>query len=144
MLKPPSTRDNLSEGMTPRASERVLMVESDPTLRYSRDLLLSIFDIPIRVASGYNDVYHLADTGCFCLVTISLSPSQTEAAKVAEYVRRKWPTARILLLGTLSAAFDDPLYDEIVDTRFDPTALIEATQRLLGNAGINPKVRHER
>ena len=50
MLKPPSPRDNLSEGMTPRALERILMVESDPTLGYSRDLLLSILDIPIRVA----------------------------------------------------------------------------------------------
>ena len=81
MLKPTSPRSNLSEDMTPRALEPILMVESDPILRYSRDLLLSIFDIPIRVASGYNDVCHLSDSGCFCLVTISLLPSQTEAAK---------------------------------------------------------------
>ncbi|WP_216850099.1 hypothetical protein [Granulicella sp. L46] len=129
--------------MTPRETKTILMVEGDPTLRHSRDLLLSTLGIPIRVASDYKDVC-LSDSGCFCLVTISLSPSQTEAAKVAELVRRRWPTARILLLGTLSAAIDDPLYDEIVDARFNPSALVEACQRLLGTSGADLGVRRER
>lgn len=137
MLKPLSPRGKVSEGMTPRALEPILMVESDPTLGYSRDLLLSILDIPVRVAHGYVDVCCLPDSVDFCLVTISLSPSHNDAAKVAEYVRRRWSTARILLIGTLSGAFDDPLYDEIVDARFNPSALVEATQRILGSSGAN-------
>jgi hypothetical protein len=70
-------------------------------------------------------------------------PSQDEAAKIAEYVRRHWPSAKILLLGILCTDFDDPLYDEIVDARFNPSAFVETSERLLTALGFDRTVRHD-
>jgi hypothetical protein len=70
-------------------------------------------------------------------VAISLAPSQNEAAKIAAYVRRQWPSAKILLLGRLQADFDDPLYDDIVDPSFNPWAFLDTSKRLLLAIGAN-------
>lgn len=134
MLKSTSPGDTVSDENAMRGSKTILLVESDASLRYSRDLLLSTFSRHVQEAAGYEDVCRLSGAGGFRLVAISLSPDPQEAAQVAEYVRRLWPKARILLLGSLTTHVDDPLYDEVVDARFDPDGMLEACQRLLGDA----------
>jgi hypothetical protein len=105
--------------------------------------LLSGFNISVQQAAGYTDVCGLSEPGSFSLVAISLAPSQDEAVRIAEYVRRHWPAAKILLLGRLSTDFDDPLYDDIVDARFNPSEFVDASERLLTALGANLPVRHD-
>jgi hypothetical protein len=93
--------------------------------------------------AGYPDVCGLSESCAFSLVVISLAPNQNEAAKIAEYVRRQWPAAKILLFGRLSADFDDPLYDDIVDARFNPSAFVNMSERLLTALGANLPVRDD-
>lgn len=115
----------------------ILLVEADSVLRESRALLLSTFNIPIQKAAGYCDVCGLSVSTSFSLVAISLAPKQHEAATIAAYVRRQWSSAKILLLGRLQSEFDDPLYDDIVDPWFNPSAFLDASKRLLLAIGAN-------
>ncbi len=129
----------LSSHLSPISSYRVartpvqgviLLVEPDSAARESRALLLSTFDIHIQRVAGYCDVCGLSGSTSFSLVAISLAPSQDEARTIAAFVRRQWSLAEILLLGRLQSEFDDPLYDDIVDQCFNPSALLDASKRL--------------
>ena len=51
-------------------------------------------------------------------------------AAAAEFVRRQWPSARILILGSAQARLDDSLYDEEVDYRFQPREFLNVLERL--------------
>jgi hypothetical protein len=141
-MKSSLSQSNLSRGMKTREAGQILLVDADTSLRASRVALLSGFNIPVQQIAGYADLCGLSESGSFSLAVISLSYSQNEAVKIAEYVRRHWPAARILLLGILSTDFDDPLYDDIVD-RFNPAAFVEASRRLLTASGTNIPVRHD-
>jgi len=72
-----------------------------------------------------------------------LLPSEVETQKVAAHVRRQWNSARILLLGTPKAEFDDPLYDETVCPGFNPSGLLEASRRVLSSLGTNYSPQNE-
>jgi hypothetical protein len=115
----------------------ILLVEADPVLRESRALLLSTLNLPVLKISSYCDMCRLPDSTSISMAAISLLPSEAEAQKAAAHVRRQWSSARILLLGTPKAEFDDPLYDEIVCPAFNPSGLLEASRRLLLGLGAN-------
>jgi len=115
----------------------ILLVEADPVLRESRALLLPTLKLPVLKVSSYCDTCRLPDSASISLAAISLLPSEAEAKQVAAYVRRQWNSARILLLDTLKAEFDDSLYDEIVYPGFNPSGLMEASRRLLSSFGTN-------
>jgi len=115
----------------------ILLVEPNEQLRQSRALLLSILNLPIQTAVGYSEVCSISASGIFSIIAISLNPQQMEAAKIATYARRQWAAAKILLLGRLTGDFDDPLYDDIVDPSFNPSALVETTKRLLNDLRAN-------
>jgi hypothetical protein len=118
----------------------ILLVEEDPELNQSRAMLLSTFKISIEKAAGYCDVCNLSKRTSFSLIVISLVPDQDEAARIATYIRGHWPSAKILLLGSLQEDFDDPLYDDIVDSGFNPSAFIDASKHLLNTLGANLSV----
>jgi hypothetical protein len=118
----------------------ILLVEKDPKLNQSRAMLLSTLKMSIEKAAGYCDVCDLSKRTSFSLIVISLVPDQDEAAKIATYVRGQWPSAKILLLGSLQGDFDDPLYDDIVDSSFNPSAFVDASKHLLNILGANLSV----
>jgi hypothetical protein len=132
-------RSYLSQINSPhvRTFGSILLVEADPILRESRALLLSTLNLPVLKASSYYDTCKLTESVTISLAAISLLPSEAEARNVAAYVRRQWNSARILLLGTPKAEFDDPLYDEIVCPGFNPSGLLEASRRLLSDLGTH-------
>jgi len=130
----------VNQGIVPLGA--VLLVEADFALLQSRALLLSALNIPVHKAAGYSEVTSIWDGASFSVVIINLAPSHVQAAKVAAYVRHKWPSAKILLLGNLTWEFDDPLYD-VVDPSYSPSAFVDGTKRLLGITGSNPTGWHE-
>jgi len=115
----------------------ILLVESDPVLRDSRALLLSTLNLQVLKACSYCEACRLPESASISLAAISLLPSEAAARKVAAHVRKQWSAARILLLGTLKAELDDPLYDEIVYPGFNSSGLLEASRRLLSSIGAN-------
>jgi hypothetical protein len=134
---------NLSQGGRSPVLGLILLVESGTALCQSRAHLLSALSLPVQKAAGYCDVCGRSGGAPFSLVAISLAPNQAEAEKVVTYVRRQWSSAKILLLGRLSGDFDDPLYDEIVDASFNPSAFVEASKGLLRDLGATLSVHRE-
>ena len=63
-------------------------------------------------------------------------------AAVASHARRRWPSAKVLLLGTLVTELDDPLYDEVVYPGFNSSGLLEVSRRLLSGIGANTPIQH--
>lgn len=120
-----------TEERVPPELASVLLVEADPELRSSRRLLLGSMQHPVLAVSGYREVCCLpADSNCR-LVVIGLRPSEREAQRIANHVRRIWPAAKILLFGLPSQNFDDPLYDDSVEILGNPSVAIKTALRLI-------------
>jgi hypothetical protein len=109
----------------------VLLVEPDPELRDSRYLLLSCLRIPVLTVGSYAEVFQLLEPTCYSLIVLSIRSNERQASHVAEYMRRRWPTAKILLLGDTCGYLDDPLYDERVNACGNPSGVVKAAERLL-------------
>jgi hypothetical protein len=121
----------------------ILVVEADYILRQSRALLLLTLDLPVQKAVGFSDVCELSASTNVGLVAIGLAPKQSDAEKIAAYVRKCWPNAKILLLGRLTDDFYDPLYDEIVDPSLNPSGVIEASRHLIKDLRTNIAAKYE-
>jgi hypothetical protein len=111
---------------------QALLVDLDYELRVSRLFLLTSLHVAVHSVTSYTEVFHLNDAMMFSLVILNIRPSDERASHVAAYVRRRWPSAKVLLLGTGCGCVEDPLYDDIVDPCCNPAGLIEVAQRLLG------------
>jgi hypothetical protein len=120
-----------AEELVPPELASVLLVEADPELRSSRRLLLGSLQHPVLAVSGYREVCCLPAGNNCRLVVIGLRPSEREAQRIANHVRRIWPAAKILLFGMPSQNFDDPLYDDSVETLWNPSAVIKTALRLI-------------
>jgi len=131
MLKRHFSNCDIRSDAPPVALSSVLLVDMDTELRDARRLLLGALHLPVLALASYVEVCKLPiDNNC-SLVAISLNLSQNEVSRIATYVRRHWPSAKILLLGQLYAEFDDPLYDEVVHPYCNPSGVIDAARRLL-------------
>jgi hypothetical protein len=131
MLRYDSLQKTIDSGSIPTELSSILLVESDPELRDARRLLLGFLRHPVLAVGAYMDVCQLpTDSNC-CLVAVDINPSEHEALRIAVHVRRTWPGAKILLLGSPSQDFDDPLYDDSVSPSCNPAGVIETAKRLL-------------
>ena len=109
---------------------RILLLDATLALRkYHLDLLRSIPAIVETLASCADMYLHQEEA--YALVILMLRAHSREVAEVAEFVRHRWRSARILLLESESPVIDDWLYDERVDPHLHPTTLRETAIRLL-------------
>jgi hypothetical protein len=107
MLKQSLSELNYRYGAVPLNLSSILLVESDPTLRDSRRLLLSALRHRALAVSAYAEVCALpADSNCGP-VAIDICPDEHEASRIVVHARRTCPNAKILLLGHPSDDFDD-------------------------------------
>ncbi len=136
MLNQNTSASNALTGSTGSLAMPVLLVDSDPELRDSRSFLLSALSIPVSVVGSYEELCSLPTTNSYNLVALTVRPDEKRASQIAEYVRRRWPKAKILLLGESCGCVEDPLYDDIVNPRYNPAALVQAAQRLLESVRI--------
>ena len=130
--------DNADRNSLPIELTSILLVEADPELRTSRRLLLASLEHPVLAVANYHDLCALPGESNCCLVAIDLCPYEHEARKSATYVRRTWPTAKILLFGSPSPRFDDWLYDDSVRTCWSPLYLVRSARLLIE---ANTKIR---
>jgi DNA-binding response OmpR family regulator len=119
--------DEIAE-VSPQA--RILLVESDQHLLNSRSLLLTKSDFRVFTAGNACDVYHLRNVPMVSVAVLSGTLSDSALRAAAECVREQWPTARILILGSVRTSFEDHLYDEALDHRFQPRELLDAISKL--------------
>ena len=86
----------------------------------------------LAVISGYRDLFHTEmNDGCEVAV-LHQSLSHDELVEVAHFIRRQWPTARILIVRPEEWWIDDALYDDRVVPGVNPELLLSAVERLVG------------
>jgi DNA-binding NtrC family response regulator len=108
----------------------VLLADRDIELLSYRALLLSRSNYSVITAGNYREIFDLRGERSFLLAVLSCSLGEFALRAAAEFVRRQWPSARILILGSARAILDDSLYDEAVDCRFQPQELLNVIERL--------------
>jgi hypothetical protein len=123
----PITPNNSAETFT---RPRVLLVEPDLDILADRTLLLSRSKYTVAPASSYREIFGLRSEIGFGLAVLNDSLGGLALRAAAEFVRRQWPSARILILGNAQAALEDYLYDEVVNHRIESTELLGTLARL--------------
>jgi hypothetical protein len=118
----------------PLLQPRILLVEPDPGLLATRTLLLGKSRFLVITACNARDIYHLRCATQVNLAILSDTLSQSELRAAAESVRAQWSTAKILILGAVQVSFEDYLYDEALDPRFQPDKLLDSIYRLCCSA----------
>ncbi len=106
-----------------------LLVDPDPHCLEARWLLLSGSYGPPQAACTPHEVFGL-ELDCEPeVVVLSDSLGSFQLQAVAEYVRHRWPRARILLVSQADPSLEDQLYDECVTNGFNPAEFLAAVER---------------
>ena len=114
----------------PTEPSTVLLADSDLELLSYRALLLSRSNYIVVTASNYREVFDLRGESRFCLAVLSSNFGELALRAAAEFIRRRWPSTRILILGSTRPPLDDSLYDEAVEYRFQPQEFLSVLERL--------------
>ena len=108
--------------------ETALLVDIDPDVLEARWLLMSgdhqsASTLPPRELYEMNEEWEPQ----IAVLSDTLGPFQLP--EVAAYVRRRWPRARILVVGEASLYLEDQLYDENMTGWFSPAEFRAAVER---------------
>jgi hypothetical protein len=123
-------RSDQSLAVTAKKPFRILLVDAALALHESHLSLLRAIPATVKTLTCCADMYVHREHD-YVLVILVLPSESRETAEAAQFVRRRWSTARILLLEGEAATIDDWLYDERVDPRSHPATLREAAIRLM-------------
>jgi hypothetical protein len=86
----------------------------------------------LSVAAKYQDLFQTEmNQGCEVAV-LHQTLSQKELIEAAHFIRRRWPTARILIVRPEEWWIEDALYDDRVVPDSNPELLLSAVERLAG------------
>jgi len=107
---------------------RVLLVEPDLEMLASRTLLLSKSNYIVAPAGSYREIFGLRSEIGFRIAVLSDTLGELALRAATEFIRRQWPSARVLILG--NAQLEAHLYDEVVNHRFQPKEFLDTLARL--------------
>ena len=135
-------RDDVSLIVLAKEPPRILLLDATHAVRECHLELLRSIPALVETLASCSDMY-LHEEHAYSLVILMLHTHSRETSQVAEFVRHRWRSARILLLECESPEIDDWLYDERVDPHLHPTTLREAAIRLMiqKNTGVQHKHR---
>src|ERR1700730_2498992 len=108
----------------------VLLVEHDEMLLGTRTMLLTDRRYGVFTARDCTEVFAHAHVQEIAVVIIGQAFSPLELCAIAEFARRRWPRARILVVGHGTPPLEDQLYDENVDPDSQPQSLVAAVEQL--------------
>ena len=84
----------------------------------------------LAVANGYKDLFQTEmNEGCEVAV-LHQTLSQEELIEAAHLIRRRWPSARIIIVRREEWWIDDALYDDRVVPDANPELLLALVERL--------------
>jgi hypothetical protein len=112
----------------------VLVIGSVELTNAVRDALVLCGRSRLAVAANYWDLCSLSlrEAAHFQLAILDVSFSDRELRRRAEYIRRRWADAAILLVRDDRDPLDDPLYDERIPAGINPEELAAVIERLAG------------
>jgi DNA-binding response OmpR family regulator len=109
----------------------VLLVEPDPELMAKRALLLMRSSYLVITACDTREVFVLRGSAGPLIAVLNDALGDFQLHICAEFVRRHWPSTRILVLGAAYQALEDHLYDDAVEHDFKPEDFLDTLERLL-------------
>ena len=112
----------------------VLVIGSMELTNVVRDALVLCGRSRLAVAANYWDLCSLSlrEAAPFQVAILDVSFSDRELRRRAEYIRRRWAGAAILLVRDDRDLLDDPLYDERIPAEINPEELAAVIERLAG------------
>lgn len=123
---------------------RVLSVGSPESCDAVRDVLLLRHKCRLFAVASYRDLCNVPASESFEIAIVHQTLSEHELLVSLEYVRRHWPSARILLITAQSEVVDDPLYDEWARPEISQDAFLSIIERLAIDAKRNKRQPFER
>ena len=108
----------------------VLLVEHDEMLLATRTVWLTDRRYGVFTARDCTEVFAHAHVQEIAVVVVSQAFVPLELRAIAEFTRRHWPRAGILVVGHGVPRLEDPLYDEHVDPDTQPESLLAAVEQL--------------
>jgi hypothetical protein len=108
----------------------ILLVELDRYLLANRALLLARSKYLVATASSSRTISDLWWMTGIYLAVVSDTLGLYGIRSAVRAVRAQWPSARILILGTVPLALESHLYDDAVDHQFQPKDFLETLARL--------------
>jgi len=110
---------------------KVLSVGFSELAYLVRDALMHRPHSKLAVVSNYWDLCSMSlQREEFQVAVLNDANPARELRRRAQYIRRRWPNAAILLVGGSSADLEQPFYDERVPTRIEPADLLTVIDRL--------------
>jgi hypothetical protein len=112
----------------------VLVIGSMELTNVVRDALVLCGRSRLAVAANYWVLCSLSlrDAAQFQVAILDVSFSDRELRRRAEYIRRRWADAAVLLVCDDGVRLDDPLYDERMPSGINPEELAAVIERLAG------------
>jgi hypothetical protein len=96
-----------------------------------RDALMLRPHSKLAVVSNYWDLCSMSlQREEFQVAVLNDANPARELRRRAQYIRRRWPNAAIVLVGGHSEVLAQPLYDERVPSRIAPADLLTVIDRL--------------
>lgn len=108
----------------------VLFVGSADSLNVIRDALLPRGHSHLTFATDYCDLLTIPMQQSFEIAILHHMISEVEFRSFSEYIRRRWPYAKILVTCASPEFLDDPLYDDWIQPGYSPEVLLATIERL--------------
>ena len=103
---------SLTESGSVTTTLRILAIGSADSLNAVRDGLLQRNGYRLTIATSNAELNAISIHEKYDLAILDQTLSHPELRDASEYIRRKWPNAKILVICAEPEALDDPLYDE--------------------------------
>jgi hypothetical protein len=107
----------------------VLFVGSADSLNAIRDALLPRGHSHLTCATDFCDLLTIPKQESFEIAILHHMISAIEIRTFSEYIRRRWPCTRILVMCASPEFLDDPLYDEWIPPGYSPEMLLATVER---------------
>jgi len=121
-----------TEGAGMKAILHVLSIGAEDSCNTVRDALLQRRNCGLCVVTSLWDLYAIHQQNSFDIATLHQTLSRREVRDASEYIRRRWPRTKILVICAETEFLDDPLYDEWVPPGLSQGILLEMIEQLTG------------
>ena len=112
----------------------VLSIGSQDSCNAVRDALLQRHNCRLSAVTSLRDMYAIPERINCDIAILHHTLSRLETRNASEYIRRRWPGAKILVISAEIDVLDDPLYDEWAPPDQSPETLLATIEQLTGGA----------
>jgi hypothetical protein len=133
----PSSR--VSEGyVTTSPSLHVFSICTSDPIHIAYDIFLSQHHRGISAAANYRELCAISTQEPCDVAVLQSTLSRSDLQESASLVRRRWPSARILVVRDNAQFLEDALYDHRVLPGINPEALLSVIRT--GSPTIHPQI----